>query len=366
MSRAPLGLLVLATLTACGGGTTAMLTPAELRDPAACKGCHPAQFVAWSKSMHAYAADDPVFLAMNQRGQRETEGALGPFCVKCHAPMAVRDGLTTDGLNLATLPAASKGVTCFFCHAAESIAGTHDNPLTLATDGRLFGPIADPDPSAPHRSAHSPLLDDGYAESAVACGSCHDIVNNHGVALERTFQEWKETLFAAPPHGLTCAACHMSGNNGKAAATATKTRRLHDHAFPAVDVTLTASPTAAELAHRQDVQAQLDSVLQGTVCLNDGTQTITVALDNVGAGHSFPSGASQDRRAWIQLTAYVGTRVLYHSGVKANETIETASDPDLFLLRDCIFDQAGAEVQMFWEARDQRPRRPTGSRWRCS
>ena len=31
-----------------------------------------------------------VFLAMNERGQRETGGQLGPFCVNCHAPLAVR------------------------------------------------------------------------------------------------------------------------------------------------------------------------------------------------------------------------------------------------------------------------------------
>jgi hypothetical protein len=40
--------------------------------------------------MHAYAAEDPVFLAMNARGQRETQGALGAFCVNCHAPLAVQ------------------------------------------------------------------------------------------------------------------------------------------------------------------------------------------------------------------------------------------------------------------------------------
>ena len=50
--------------------------------------------------MHAFASRDPVFRAMNQRGQRETNGELGDFCVKCHAPMAVLDKQTTDGLNL--------------------------------------------------------------------------------------------------------------------------------------------------------------------------------------------------------------------------------------------------------------------------
>ena len=46
--------------------------------------------------MHAYAADDPVFVAMNKRGQRETNGELGTFCVKCHAPMAVANGTITE------------------------------------------------------------------------------------------------------------------------------------------------------------------------------------------------------------------------------------------------------------------------------
>ena len=32
--------------------------------------------------MHAYASDDPVFQAMNKRAQRETNGALGDFCVR--------------------------------------------------------------------------------------------------------------------------------------------------------------------------------------------------------------------------------------------------------------------------------------------
>ena len=162
--------------------------------------------------MHAYASDDPIFLAMNRRAQRETNGALGPFCVRCHAPMAVQEGLTKDGLNLGELPQAKKGVTCFFCHAAESMDGTHNNPLMLATDGRLFGPFGDPASGIPHRGLYSPMMDETRAESAAACGSCHDIVNQHGAAVERTFQEWQQTLFAKPPLGLTCASgCHMTG-----------------------------------------------------------------------------------------------------------------------------------------------------------
>ena len=68
----------------------------QLQDPATCKTCHPKQYADWEGSMHAYASKDPVFVAMNQRGQRETDGGLGKFCVQCHAPMAVHNALTTD------------------------------------------------------------------------------------------------------------------------------------------------------------------------------------------------------------------------------------------------------------------------------
>jgi hypothetical protein len=344
----------LVVTAACAAGCddhgTVKLALAQIKDPAACQGCHPAQFAEWSASMHAYSADDPVFIAMNQRGQRETDNALGDFCVKCHAPVAVREGLTHDGLNLSTLPPAVKGVTCYFCHAAESIEGTHDNPLVLAADGRLFGPFADPAPATPHGALYSPLFDGARLESAAACGACHDIVNQHDVALERTFQEWQATLFAIPPHGQSCTECHMAGRDGPASTVSDKVRRLHDHGFPAVDVGLTAFPGAAPDAQRQAAQAMLDTVLQGTICLDDVAQKITVALDNVAAGHSWPSGASQDRRAWVEVAAYAGASVLYRSGVAPGETIEAAADPDLWLIRDCIYDETQAEVHMFWQA----------------
>jgi Cytochrome c554 and c-prime len=91
------------------GDASSLLTREELMDPEQCKTCHVGHYDEWASSMHAYAADDPVFRAMNQRGQRETGGELGAFCVQCHAPMAVLTGATNDGLNLDDLPASSRG-----------------------------------------------------------------------------------------------------------------------------------------------------------------------------------------------------------------------------------------------------------------
>ena len=110
------------------GGAVPPLTQEELKDPQQCQKCHPTHYKEWSGSMHAYAAEDPVFLAMNARGQRETKGALGTFCLDCHAPLAVRAGATKDGLDLDKVDKKLKGVTCYFCHSVTEVTGAHNNP----------------------------------------------------------------------------------------------------------------------------------------------------------------------------------------------------------------------------------------------
>src|SRR5690242_8346875 len=204
--------LLFLTIAACGGHD--YLPIEELQKPETCMECHPKHFTEWQSSMHAYAANDPVFLAMNAKGQADTGGALGDFCVNCHAPMAVRLGLTTDGLNLADVPQYAKGVTCYFCHSVDSVAGQHNNPLVLADDGKMRGELYDPNPvdSPAHAHKYSKLLDVEQPESATMCGSCHDLVNGHDVPLERTFQEWGTTIFAlqVPGLSLTCGSCHMT------------------------------------------------------------------------------------------------------------------------------------------------------------
>ena len=83
--------VALASCTSSKGSDAApTLTGDALMDPNNCLPCHADQFKEWAGSMHAYAAEDPVFLAMNKRMQRETNGQAGTLCVGCHAPMAVR------------------------------------------------------------------------------------------------------------------------------------------------------------------------------------------------------------------------------------------------------------------------------------
>jgi hypothetical protein len=344
--------LVALGLVACNGEDKTLDRQA-LMDPESCKSCHIGHYEQWKGSMHAYAADDPVFLAMNRRGQEETGGALGDFCVRCHAPMAVREGATFDGLNLESLPQHLKGVTCYFCHSVEAVEGSHNAPLRLSNDSRLRGAITDPVDNPAHHSAYSPLLDRDHIASSDLCGSCHDLVTPAGVHLERTFAEWKDTLFGNGSSGaLSCGNCHMTGSQGLAADfEGVKLRPIHDHRMPGVDVALT--PWFDHDQHVEQVKAELSGVVLAQLCIAppEGPTEIEVVLENAFAGHMFPSGAAQDRRAWVELVAYdASDAVVFSSGVvAAGEPVAELADPNLWLLRDQTFDARGDVAHMFWD-----------------
>lgn len=331
------------------------LTREQLLDPATCASCHPKHYREWASSMHAYAADDPVFRAMNARGQRETQGALGSFCVGCHAPLALREGATRDGLNVAELPPKLRGVTCYFCHNAVGVGQHFNNDVQLANDTTMRAGIADAQPSPAHSSAYSPLLDRNQAESATLCGSCHDVVTPSGVHLERTFREYQESLFAKPGAGFdTCAGCHMPGRGGAAARGGPTDRVLHEHVWPGVDVALTDFPDRA--AQRRATECALASNARVFAIEPRGPGQYVVKVET-SAGHAQPSGTALDRRLWIELTALDAQgNVLFQSGALAPGELEEklpgepGYDPQLALFRDWIYDAQGAPKHMFWEA----------------
>ena len=372
-ARGVLGAVLILSLWACSNepAATNYPAPSELYDSKKCASCHRTHYDEWSASMHAYAAEDPVFLAMNQRGQEETNFALGTFCVNCHAPLAVRLGLT-DGRDLAGVPAELRGVTCYFCHNVASVEGTHNNPLALSDDVTMRGRIKHPEQSSFHRSSYSAFLAGDQMESAAMCGSCHDIVTPAPpapapVELERTFTEWKASVFApehapSPSSVSTCTSCHLPAvESDEPIASGGPNRTRHSHHMAAVDGPMTPFPTTGDAARDADLAALqaadrerlLDVTVPVEICVQTLTETesaVHVTLDNANAGHNFPSGASQDRRAWTEVVAYRREEVIYQSGVVADgEAVSVEADPDLWLLRDEAFNENGEEVHMFWD-----------------
>ena len=374
MTRARPVALVLALALALGACGEDKLSVAELQDPTTCMDCHPKQYTQWSGSMHAYASDDPVFLAMNKRGQRDTQGALGDFCINCHAPMAKQLGFTDfASFDPEALSPPARGITCYFCHNVAQVTSTHDNGLALARDQTMRGGVKDPVGTPAHHSKYDPLMDSTRNQSEL-CGSCHDIIvpgsvnGRADVALERTFAEWHGTFFSSsedPNLHLTCSGCHMQSSRLEPIADAPgvkpRANALHDHRMAAVDVALTPFPeTEAQLAAIHDIldpsirivgPAPLAGTQPGGICVTpqDGG-VITVRVDSIGTGHSWPSGASQDRRTWLELTAYdAGGAVVFQTGVVPPGMDPEVAAPGAFGFWDRALAADNTPAHFFWE-----------------
>ena len=335
------------------GCAPAGLTSEQLLDPQACASCHPRATDEWEGSMHAYASTDPVFRALVAKGQEATDGALGSLCVTCHAPMAVRLGATEDGLDLDDVPDELQGVTCVACHFADSVEALHNNQVTLADDGVMRGAWDDPLETPAHGSAYSPLLDRDTPESSELCGACHDVVLPNGLHIEQTYLEWSESVFATQPNlMLGCGGCHMRGRQGFGAdVPGAPARELHDHSMPGVDVALSPWP------RREQQRAMVESSLNGSLTadlqatLGPGGLVFDYTLENVGSGHGFPSGAAHNRRVWVEFEAWRGDQRVASSGVPVRgEPVLDRDDPDLWMMRDILYDAAGDEVRHTWEA----------------
>lgn len=340
-------------------------TLAELQNPESCKDCHPKHYEQWSASMHAYSGVDPVFLAMNKRGQEETGGQLGAFCVNCHAPMAVKTGAITDFSNVESVPTHLKGVTCYFCHNAVGVGDKHVNGnVNLAMDTVMRANVRNPVEPTAHKVAGSTFHDPSTEDSARLCGTCHDIETPRGVRLEKTYEEYLASLFSDsnnPTFFKSCNDCHMTRLRGGRQQIAVKTGRtngqvlardFHEHLWPAVDVALTDWPHAD--AMRSAVSGcALPSTMSAYITIERSEDVLgqfTVMMEQ-DAGHKFPSGATQDRRAWLELIAYdENLKELYRIGQVGDQDIEDPEDaPHPCILRSYAKDEKGLETHDFWE-----------------
>jgi hypothetical protein len=354
--------LVVACSTIASCGTDAADRPssapereplAERKDmltPSFCNPCHHDHYTEWQASMHAYAADDPVFRALNAKMQAESPPGEQAFCLRCHAPMAVRLQAPLDFASLDARPEL-KGVTCIFCHSVESSSGTNNNPLLLHDGHELFGGIKDPMDPGVHIARHSFLLDSSSDGSPGLCGPCHDIVTVRGAHIERTFGEWRESRFGVGETTKTsCGACHLPTREGPAAGVPrAPIRTLHDHSMVGVDLAIT--PFPGKDLQRALVQRFLDDAITTTLCVNaDPTGAVVeVGMVNEKVGHGWPSGSNQDRRAWLEVVASKDGATVYSSGViPPDVAVASVKDPDLFLLRDHDFDADGNETELFW------------------
>ncbi|MBA3395166.1 MAG: hypothetical protein H0T89_21135 [Deltaproteobacteria bacterium] len=207
-----------------------------LLDARGCASCHAAIVDEWSRSRHALAWTNGIF-------QREYAARPQPWCVNCHAPLTTQQA-AIEGAH------AAQGVDCATCHLrAGKLVSKHRRP------------------GSPHDS-----VGDASFGSPAYCADCHQftfpVLSPEGVALAMTRHPMQTTVasFAAGPYAGErdgCLSCHGS---------------KHGHAFPG--------------AHDRGMR---EAALEITWCrkpdaLGTGDATLAIAVRNVAAGHTVPSG----------------------------------------------------------------------------
>ncbi|MFQ5495823.1 MAG: hypothetical protein ACE5EX_10630, partial [Phycisphaerae bacterium] len=337
--------------------------------------------------MH-YAAMSPVFNAFELTVRKLTDGAFAPngsepnFCIQCHSPTGVFENELPDYVDAATAlpareslsPVNQNGLSCDFCHSVTGPDlegsllgdGIANASLEFAPGDVKIGPIDDPVESAYHASTGSDFI-----RSPDFCGACHDvripkpdvITGEPFQRLENLFTEWQNGPYNSTdnPYGkiIRCQDCHMSfypmtepgvfpsmtlglgidaplRPHAIHAFTAVSIPFIDDPRFPNIDSDKTGPwgfPRGQHQRRTQMLRAACTLTLDGTpdtIPSDSDTIPVRVVVENVGAGHRVPTGFSQERQVWIELTVRDDAGLIYESGYlrdKAHpETGEFAPD----------------------------------------
>ena len=260
-------------------------------DAAWCGNCHKAEFDAWQTSAHAHAGLDPMVKYGMGVEQTLRGTQYSRQCAGCHDPVSLRlgDSSLTSGC----------GITCIGCHdTARLIRAGGNSDIEQATY----------DWTQDHKARASAQL--AYLKTPQFCAGCHQqFVPGTGITAINTLGEWQSSPFAPAPAapapsdaglgassllstssaGTTCVDCHMADDGFG----------THDHAA------LGGNVYVAQQFNQAAIVPALTKRLASAIQLHalEGIDGVHVLVQNIGAGHSFPTGVTDIREPWVEVQA---------------------------------------------------------------
>ena len=191
-----------------------------------------------------------------------------------------------------------------------------------------------------------------YLRTSNFCGGCHDVrlgAEDQGTPkrdaqrLENLFTEWQQGPYGPNGSNTSCQDCHMSLYPAKPPGSYAynivsvypkvsprSVRVVSTHYFTGVDVALIEGFPGQDSvgtgsyglpigqADRRDQLLKAAATMVVNVPENvtpGGILSVAVDVTNVGAGHRIPSGFSQERQMWIELTVTSASgNDIYRSG----------------------------------------------------
>jgi hypothetical protein len=193
-----------------------------------CAQCHQQIYDEWASSSHAYASISPMFHAFEDTINKLSQGTIGYFCLRCHAPVATTMGLRRDQAIWDGPRVFREGVTCVVCHRVKSIY-TKSNGERRIEPGDLYAPVygsgsgesveiankyaqffkfkTDPNDTSPGQPIHRQAIEYEELKESSYCMSCHHVQVKPGIKLEVVWDQYR----ASPAYrdGVSCQDCHM-------------------------------------------------------------------------------------------------------------------------------------------------------------
>lgn len=194
-----------------------------------CASCHAQEFDEWKSGPHSNSWTGASVRKLSEEFKNQD-------CIDCHAPQPV----FVTGIGNRVLPRTARrpeGVDCIACHALP--------------DGRVAGSFT---------SDSAPCLPTETVDLARPefCAGCHD--------QHQTVQQWKASKWAAD--GVDCIDCHMPWRDGTPGSG--RSHAMHG------GTDLAMLKRAVELRGARGTHT-------------GGGEGWVVEVENVGAGHSFPT-----------------------------------------------------------------------------
>ena len=319
-------------------------------DPSVCAECHSEIYKQWNGSMHSKAFIDPVWRAATKLFFKEAVKSYEILelkaCVKCHTPLGFRSYSISspedDYDKLAELPA--QGIFCNWCHNISEVkhlgdagyevepGGGEDDPSTM------LGPLKDAD-SDFHPTKYSEL----HTKSEF-CGLCHNVSHAaNKMPIEQTYNEWKNGPYNTgnPETTVHCQDCHMRqrpgiastgktdrpDNPGTACDGGPEREHIWTHYFVGGNAIITkflGSEVHAQMAvERLQNAADLELIKRDSYRKNE-LSFMKVKVINSGAGHYIPTGITEVRQMWldVSITDARGKTILRSGSLDENGEID--------------------------------------------
>ncbi len=297
-------------------------------EPEICESCHPDIYEQWNGSMHSKAFVDPIWRSATKLFFKEAatkeETLEMKACVKCHTPLGFRSYAISspadDYDKLAELPA--QGIFCNWCHNISEVKHLGDAGYEVEPGG------GEDDPSTmlgPFKDATSSFHPTKYSElhtKSEFCALCHNVSHAaNKLPIEATYNEWKASPYNTgdPETTVNCQDCHMRqrpgipstgkterpDNPGKACIDGPERKHIWTHYFVGANAVITkllGSEKHSQMAiERLQNAADLEMIKTGSY-RKSGLSDIKVKVTNSGAGHYLPTGLTEVRQMWLDVS----------------------------------------------------------------